>query len=65
LKWEIWAKGRAFYGSVGWESLAAHLQGQSFIPEFDGVPAGETRITVIDGAHTYFDLSPANWRADQ
>jgi hypothetical protein len=61
LKWEILGKRPStFTVQLDGKVVAGHLQGQSYPLSLTGVPAGKHRVTVIaDGAHTYFDLSPA------
>ena len=61
LTWETLGKQPAgFTIQLDGKNVAEHIQGQSYALSLAGVSGGKHRVTLIaDGAHTYFDLSPA------
>jgi hypothetical protein len=61
LTWETLGKQAAsFTVQLDGKNVAEHIQGQSYALSLAGVSGGKHRVTLIaDGAHTYFDLSPA------
>jgi hypothetical protein len=61
LSWEILGRQpRSFTIQLYGKLVAAHIQDQSYPLSLTGIAEGKHRLTVIaDGAHTYFDLSPA------